>query len=57
VAAVCIDLPWKHDPRYIYDYRLHWDAAGHLVVRGPKGRALVTVDRKDLRVLSSVRNP
>ena len=57
VVAVCIDLPWKHDPQYIYNYRLHWDTAGHLVVRGPKGRALVTVDRKELRVLTSVRNP
>jgi hypothetical protein len=57
VEAVCIDLPWKHDPRYIYDYRLRWDTAGHLVVRGRNGRALVTVDRKDLRVLTSVRNP
>jgi len=27
------------------------------VVRGPNGRALVTVDRKELRVLTSVRNP
>ena len=57
VEAVCIDLPWKSDPRYIYDYRLRWDKAGHLVVRGRNGRALVTVDRKDLRVLTSVRNP
>jgi hypothetical protein len=57
VEAVCIDLPWKSDPRYIYNYRLRWDKAGHLVVRGRKGRALVTVDRKDLRVLTSVRNP
>jgi hypothetical protein len=57
VEAVCIDLPWKSDPRYIYDYRLRWDRAGHLVVRGRNGRALVTVDRKDLRVLTSVRNP
>jgi hypothetical protein len=57
VEAVCIDLPWKSDPRYIYDYRLRWDRAGHLVVRSRNGRALVTVDRKDLRVLTSVRNP
>jgi hypothetical protein len=57
VAAVCIDLPWKSDPRLIYTYRLRWDRGGHLVVRGRHGRALVTIDRKDLRVLSSVRNP
>lgn len=57
VEAVCIDLPWKHDPRYIYNFRLRWDAHGHLVVRGLHGRALVTVDRKSLRVLTSVSNP
>jgi hypothetical protein len=57
VAAVCIDLPWKRDPRLLYSYRLRWDRDGHLVVRGPHGRALVTVDRGDLRVLSFVRDP
>jgi hypothetical protein len=57
VEAVCIDLPWKHDPRFIYNYRLHWDEHGHLVVLGLHGRALVTIDRGSLRVLSSVRNP
>jgi hypothetical protein len=57
VEAVCIDLPWKHDPRLIYNYTLSWDVHGHLVVRGPHGRPLVTVDRENLRVLSSVRNP
>jgi len=57
VSAVCIDLPWKSDPRLIYAYRLRWDQSGHLVVRGPRGRSLVTIDRKELRVLSSVRNP
>jgi len=57
VEAVCIDLPWKQEPRKIYGYRLRFDGDGHLVVRGPRGRALVTVDRENLRVLSSVRNP
>ena len=57
VSAVCIDLPWKDDPYAIGAYRLHWDGSGHLVVRGPRGRALVTVDRKTSRVLSFVRNP
>ena len=55
--AVCIDLPWGSEPTNIWNDRLHWDAAGHLVVRGPRGRVLVTVDRKNLRVLSFVRNP
>jgi hypothetical protein len=57
VAAVCINLPWASEPRYIYDYRVRFDRDGHLVVRGRHGRALVTVDRESLRVLSSVRNP
>ena len=57
VQSVCIDLPWKHDPRLIYNYRLQFDVHGHLIVRGPHGRALVTVDRANLRVLSSVLNP
>jgi hypothetical protein len=57
VSAVCIDLPWASEPRRMYDYRLGFDRDGHLVVRGRHGRALVTVDREDLRILSSVRNP
>jgi hypothetical protein len=57
LAAVCINLPWGREPRYIYDYRVRFDRDGHLVVRGRHGRALVTVDRESLRVLSSVRNP
>jgi hypothetical protein len=57
VAAVCIDLPWKRDPRYFYNFRLGWDRHGHLVVRGLRGRPLVTVDRKELRILSSVSDP
>jgi hypothetical protein len=57
VSAVCINLPWANEPRRIYDYRLRFDRDGHLVVRGRHGRALVTVDREDLRILTSVRNP
>ena len=57
VAAVCINLPWASEPPYIYDYRVRFDRDGHLVVRGRHGRALVTVDREDFGVLSSVRNP
>jgi hypothetical protein len=57
VQAVCINLPWKWSPEAIYRYRLRWDRDGHLVIRGPRGRPLVTVDATQLRVLSSVRNP
>jgi len=47
VEAVCIDLPWRASPKEIYSYRLRWDRAGRLVVRGKNGRTLVTV-RTDL---------
>lgn len=57
VEAVCIDLPWKYQPQQIWNYRLRTDGDGHLVVRGPHGRALVVVDRQSFRVLSAVRNP
>ena len=57
VSAVCINMPWKYQPDNIWSYRLRTDGDGHLVVRGPHGRALVTVDRQSFRVLSSVRNP
>jgi len=57
VAAVCIDMPWKRQPGNIFGYRLRTDGDGHLVVRGPHGRALVVVDPQSFRVLSSVRNP
>ena len=56
-AAVCIDLPWKSQPNQIWSYRLRTDGDGHLVVRGPHGRALVVVDRGSERLLSAVRNP
>jgi hypothetical protein len=57
VQAVCIDLPWKDQPRRLFEFRLRADGDGHLVVRGPRGRTLAVVDRAGLRVLSSVRNP
>jgi hypothetical protein len=57
VEAVCIDMPWKTPPQRLFDYRLRTDGDGHLVVRGPRGRALVVIDRSNMRVLSSVRNP
>jgi hypothetical protein len=57
LAAVCIDMPWKYQPDKIWNFRLRTDGDGHLVVRGPHGRALVVVDRQTFRVLSAVRNP
>jgi hypothetical protein len=56
-AAVCIFLPWKYSPEGIFDYRLRRDGDGHLVVRGPRGRALAVVDMHDKHVISSVANP
>jgi hypothetical protein len=56
-AAVCIDMPWKYQPDKVFQYRLRLDAAGHMVVRGPRGRALAVVDLQEKRVLSSVSNP
>ena len=57
VEAVCIDMPWKSSPQRLFDFRLRTDRDGHLVVRGPRGRALVVIDRHSLRVLSAVPNP
>lgn len=57
VSAVCINMPWKSQPDDIWRYRLRMDGDGYLVVRGPRGRALVTIDRHSFRVLSSVSNP
>jgi hypothetical protein len=55
--AVCIFMPWKHGPDRIFDYRLRVDSDGHLVVRGPNGRALVVIDRQSFKIVSSVENP
>jgi hypothetical protein len=57
VAAVCINLPWKYQPDKIWDFRLRTDGDGHLVVRGPHGRALAVIDRESFRILSAVREP
>jgi hypothetical protein len=57
VEAVCIDMPWKSSPQRVFDFRVRTDRDGHLVVRGPRGRALVVVDRHSFRILSSVPNP
>jgi len=57
LEAVCIDLPWKSGPEHVFDFRLRTDKDGHLVVRGPNGRALAVIDRKTFKILSSVQNP
>ena len=57
VAAVCINLPWKTSPDRIFDYRVRVDGDGHLVVRGPNGRALAVIDRQSFKVISFVANP
>lgn len=57
LEAVCVNLPWKSSPQRIFDYRLRPDGDGHLVVRGPHGRALAVIDMQTLKVLSAVQNP
>jgi hypothetical protein len=57
LEAVCIDLPWRSSPQRMFDFRLRTDRDGHLVVRGPHGRALVVVDRHSFKILSAVKNP
>jgi hypothetical protein len=57
ITAVCINLPWKSSPERIWDYRLRVDGDGHLVVRGPNGRALAVIDRQTFRIISAVQNP
>jgi hypothetical protein len=57
VEAVCIDLPWKTSPERFFDYRLRIDGDGHLVVRGPNGRALAVIDRTSFKVIRFVANP
>jgi hypothetical protein len=57
VAAVCINLPWKTSPDRIFDYRLRVDGDGHLVVRGPNGRAHAVIDRQSFKIISAVSNP
>ena len=56
LEAVCINLPWQ-TPDRIFDYRLKLDGDGHLVVRGPNGRALAVIDRQTFKIISAVKNP
>ena len=57
IEAVCIFLPWQGTPQGMFDFRLRIDGDGHLVVRGPKGRALVVIDTESYKILSAVKNP
>jgi hypothetical protein len=57
VKAVCIDMPWHKEPKKLFQSRLRLDGEGQLVVRGPRGRALVAIDRRSHKIVSSVRNP
>jgi hypothetical protein len=57
VQAICIDLPWKNQPKRLFEFRLRMGEDSRLVVRGPKGRALAVVDRDGHRLVKSVRNP
>jgi hypothetical protein len=57
IEAVCIDMPWLTSPKELFNFRLRSDKDGHLVVRGPNGRALVVIDRHTFKILSFVKNP
>jgi hypothetical protein len=56
-GAVCIDLPWKSQPKRLFEFRIRRAGDGRLVVRGPRGRTLAVVDRNNLQVVSAVRDP
>jgi hypothetical protein len=57
IEAVCIFLPWKGSPDRMFGFRLRIDGDGHLVVRGPNGRALAVIDSESFKILSAVKNP
>jgi hypothetical protein len=57
VTAICIDMPWKKQPKRLFEFRLRLDGEGRLVVRGPRGRPLAVIERGGHRLVSSVRNP
>jgi hypothetical protein len=56
-GAVCIDLPWKSQPKRLFEFRIRRSGDGRLVVRGPRGRAMAVVDQNNLHVVSAVRDP
>jgi len=55
--AVCIDLPWKTQPKRLFEFRIRRAGDGRLVVRGPRGRTLAVVDQGSLHLVSAVRDP
>lgn len=57
LEAVCINMPWQSSPQRMFDFRLRIDGDGHLVVRGPNGRALAVIDRQTFKILTAVKNP
>jgi len=56
-GAVCIDLPWKTQPKRLYEFRIRRAGDGRLIVRGPRGRTLAVVNQDNLHVVSAVRDP
>jgi hypothetical protein len=56
-GAVCIDLPWKTQPKRLFEFRIRRAGDGRLVVRGPRGRTLAVVNQENLHVVSTVRDP
>lgn len=56
-GAVCIDLPWKSQPKRLFEFRIRRAGEGRLVVRGPRGRTLAVVDRNNLHLVNAVRDP
>jgi len=56
-GAVCVDLPWKSQPKHLFEFRIRRAGDGRLVVRGPRGRTLAVVDQNNLHVVSAVRVP
>lgn len=56
-GAVCVDLPWKSQPKHLFEFRIRRVGDGRLVVRGPRGRTLAVVDQSNLHVVSAVRDP
>jgi hypothetical protein len=56
-GAVCIDLPWKTQPKRLFEFRIRRAGDGRLIVRGPRGRTLAVVNQDNLHVVSAVRDP
>ena len=56
-GAVCIDLPWKTQPKRLFEFRIRRVGDGRLIVRGPRGRTLAVVNQGNLHVVSAVRDP